>query len=166
MLEVSSHALALHRVDGTEFDAVVFTNLGRDHLDLHGSTEEYFRAKARLFQRASLRSAIVNTDDPYGRLLADVIAGNDDIRVVELSLDDVTDIEVSSAAHSYRWRGLDVRVPDRRAVQRDELAECPRDRGRARRRSSGRRRRASPTSQAIPGRFESVDAAATRSVSA
>ncbi len=51
VLEVSSHALALHRVDGTEFDAVVFTNLGRDHLDLHGSTEEYFRAKARLFQR-------------------------------------------------------------------------------------------------------------------
>ena len=52
MLEVSSHALALHRVDGTEFDAVVFTNLGRDHLDLHGSTEEYFRAKARLFDSA------------------------------------------------------------------------------------------------------------------
>ncbi len=49
VLEVSSHALAMHRVDGTEFDAVVFTNLGHDHLDLHGSQEEYFRAKARLF---------------------------------------------------------------------------------------------------------------------
>ena len=54
VLEVSSHALALHRVDGTEFDAVVFTNLGHDHLDLHGSQEEYFRAKARLFSPALL----------------------------------------------------------------------------------------------------------------
>ena len=51
VMEVSSHALALHRIDGTVFDAVVFTNLGRDHFDLHGSTEEYFRAKARLFDR-------------------------------------------------------------------------------------------------------------------
>ena len=49
VMEVSSHALALRRVDGTRFDAAVFTNLGRDHLDLHGSVEGYFRAKARLF---------------------------------------------------------------------------------------------------------------------
>ena len=48
-MEVSSHALALHRVDGTRFDAAVFTNLGRDHLDLHGTIEAYFRAKAALF---------------------------------------------------------------------------------------------------------------------
>jgi UDP-N-acetylmuramoyl-L-alanyl-D-glutamate--2,6-diaminopimelate ligase len=111
VLEVSSHALALHRVDGTEFDAVVFTNLGRDHLDLHGSTEEYFRAKARLFQGRFAPLAVVNTDDPYGQLLADVVGGNDDIRVVEVRLDDVSDVEVSSDAHSYRWRGLAVRVP-------------------------------------------------------
>jgi len=111
VLEVSSHALALHRVDGTEFDAVVFTNLGRDHLDLHGSTEEYFRAKARLFESAFAPLAVVNTDDPYGRLLADVIASSDDISVVEVKLEDVTDIEVSSAGHSYRWRGTSVRVP-------------------------------------------------------
>ena len=48
-MEVSSHALALHRVDGTRFAAAVFTNLGADHLDLHGTAEEYFRAKASLF---------------------------------------------------------------------------------------------------------------------
>ena len=48
-MEVSSHALALHRVAGMRFDVAVFTNLGRDHLDLHGSIEAYFRAKARLF---------------------------------------------------------------------------------------------------------------------
>ena len=50
VMEVSSHALALHRVDGTRFDAAVFTNLGRDHLDLHHTVEEYFRAKASLFR--------------------------------------------------------------------------------------------------------------------
>jgi len=111
VLEVSSHALALHRVDGTEFGAVVFTNLGHDHLDLHGSTEEYFRAKARLFQRRFSPLAIVNVDDRYGRLLADVISDAGDMRVVEVRLDDISNIEVSSAAHSYRWRGTDVRVP-------------------------------------------------------
>ena len=63
-LEVSSHALALHRVDGTEFDAVVFTNLGRDHLDLHGTQEEYLRAKARLFDASFSPLAVVNVDDP------------------------------------------------------------------------------------------------------
>jgi UDP-N-acetylmuramoyl-L-alanyl-D-glutamate--2,6-diaminopimelate ligase len=115
VMEVSSHALALHRVDGTEFDAVVFTNLGRDHLDLHGSTEEYFRAKAQLFDRRFAPLAIVNTDDTYGRLLADVIAGRNDahdrMRLVEVGLDDVTDVSVSSDAHSYRWRDMTVTVP-------------------------------------------------------
>ena len=71
VLEVSSHALALHRVDGTRFAAVVFTNLGHDHLDLHGSQEDYFRAKARLFSPDFASIGIVNVDDPYGQLLAD-----------------------------------------------------------------------------------------------
>ena len=48
-MEVSSHALALHRVDGTRFAVAVFTNLTRDHLDFHGTMERYFEAKARLF---------------------------------------------------------------------------------------------------------------------
>ncbi|HSP27545.1 MAG TPA: Mur ligase family protein, partial [Ilumatobacteraceae bacterium] len=74
VLEVSSHALAMHRVDGTEFDAVVFTNLGHDHLDLHGSQEEYFRAKARLFSPVFSNLGVVNVDDPHGRLIADTSA--------------------------------------------------------------------------------------------
>ena len=123
VLEVSSHALALHRVDGTEFDAVIFTNLGRDHLDLHGSTEEYFRAKAQLFDVRFAPLALVNTDDPYGRLLADVIAGTDGLRVVELSLDQVSDIEVTTSTHSYTWRGRRRRGAHRRPLQRHELAQ-------------------------------------------
>ena len=47
VMEVSSHALALGRVDGIAFDVVAFTNFGRDHLDFHGDLETYFEAKAR-----------------------------------------------------------------------------------------------------------------------
>jgi len=112
VLEVSSHALALHRVDGTRFDAVVFTNLGHDHLDLHGSHEAYFRAKASLFDPSFAPLGLINVDDPHGRLLADTLSSiADRFRVVPLSLDDVADVEVSAASHSYRWRGHRVEVP-------------------------------------------------------
>lgn len=80
VLEVSSHALALHRVDHVDFDAAVFTNLHRDHLDYHKTPEGYFQAKARLFSllgRADSskkrRSAFLNADDPaFDRLSARV----------------------------------------------------------------------------------------------
>ncbi len=110
VLEVSSHALALHRADGTEFDAVVFTNLGRDHLDLHGSQEEYFRAKARLFDPAFSPLGVINVDDPHGRLLADSVAA-DDFRIVTVSQEQLTDVEVTASAHRYRWQSIDVAVP-------------------------------------------------------
>ncbi|HEY0511066.1 MAG TPA: UDP-N-acetylmuramoyl-L-alanyl-D-glutamate--2,6-diaminopimelate ligase [Thermoanaerobaculia bacterium] len=70
-MEASSHALAMGRVDGAEFDAAVFTNLTRDHLDYHRDFEDYFAAKRRLFDRLKPgRRAVVNLDDPYGRRLA------------------------------------------------------------------------------------------------
>ena len=70
-LEVSSHALALQRVEQISFDAVVFTNLTRDHLDFHGDMASYFAAKRRLFEMADETApAVVNVDDPYGRTLA------------------------------------------------------------------------------------------------
>jgi UDP-N-acetylmuramoyl-L-alanyl-D-glutamate--2,6-diaminopimelate ligase len=70
-MEVSSHALALHRVDGIEFDVAVFTNLTQDHLDFHGTLDAYRDAKARLFRllasgQKSRRTAVVNRDDPAG----------------------------------------------------------------------------------------------------
>ncbi len=114
VLEVSSHALAMHRVDGTEFDAVVFTNLGHDHLDLHGSQEEYFRAKARLFSSEFSHLGVVNIDDPYGRLIADSSASDvigREFRVVTYSTHDVSGVEVTAAAHRYVWRGRRVEVP-------------------------------------------------------
>ncbi|WP_432496259.1 UDP-N-acetylmuramoyl-L-alanyl-D-glutamate--2,6-diaminopimelate ligase [Kineococcus gypseus] len=69
-LEVSSHALALHRVDGLVLDVAVFTNLSQDHLDFHGSMEEYFAAKARLFTPAHARHGVIAVDDAWGRRLA------------------------------------------------------------------------------------------------
>lgn len=69
--EVSSHALLLGRADGVIFDVGAFTNLSQDHLDLHGSMEEYFAAKARLFDGRS-RRAVVVVDDEWGRRMASV----------------------------------------------------------------------------------------------
>jgi UDP-N-acetylmuramoyl-L-alanyl-D-glutamate--2,6-diaminopimelate ligase len=71
--EVSSHALAMERVWGCGFDVAVFTNLQRDHLDFHGSFEEYFAAKRRLFEgtgRGAPRIAVLNHDDAHAHELA------------------------------------------------------------------------------------------------
>jgi UDP-N-acetylmuramoyl-L-alanyl-D-glutamate--2,6-diaminopimelate ligase len=68
-MEVSSHALALHRVDALHFAGAVFTNLTQDHLDFHGTMEEYFLAKRRLFT-ARPGVSVLNLDDPYGARLA------------------------------------------------------------------------------------------------
>lgn len=68
-MEVSSHALDQGRVDGVQFDTAIFTNLTRDHLDYHGDMQSYAAAKQKLFDVASLKHAIVNSDDDYGKEL-------------------------------------------------------------------------------------------------
>ncbi len=81
-MEVSSHSLALHRVDGVEFDVAVFTNLTQDHLDFHGTFASYLEAKARLFRglgvgavKAGPKAAVLNADDPHvERLRAETTA--------------------------------------------------------------------------------------------
>jgi UDP-N-acetylmuramoyl-L-alanyl-D-glutamate--2,6-diaminopimelate ligase len=106
VIEVSSHALALHRVVGCRFALAVFTNLGRDHLDLHGTIDRYFAAKTRLFQPALSAQAVVNVDDPRGRQLV-AEAG---VPMTEFSLRDVSGLEVTPTSHRYTWRGVDIRV--------------------------------------------------------
>jgi len=78
VMEVSSHALEQHRVDGCRFDVGLFTNLTRDHLDYHRNMESYLASKKRLFSELLVtdkikprRQAVVNIDDPYGRQIAD-----------------------------------------------------------------------------------------------
>lgn len=107
VMEVSSHALQLHRVTGTRFRLAVFTNLGRDHLDLHGTVERYFAAKAMLFDPVLSDAGIANVDDMHGRLLVDASP----IPMVGFSLDDVSDIVVTPSSHEYMWCGRRVSVP-------------------------------------------------------
>lgn len=73
VMEVSSHALALGRVSGVEFDTAVFTNLTQDHLDFHKTFENYLAAKCKLFEQVSApnqvkdnKGAVINIDDSYG----------------------------------------------------------------------------------------------------
>ena len=80
-MEVSSHALVMHRVMGTNFKISGFTNLTQDHLDFHGDMESYFKAKAALFQYGLTETAVINIDDVYGARLAKSI----EIPVVTIS---------------------------------------------------------------------------------
>ena len=107
VVEVSSHALDLGRVDGARFAASVFTNLSHEHLDYHGSMEEYFAAKARLFDgRTAI--AVINTADRWGRTLAGLAAGTTGA-VVEWQPDDVGEVSVNERGLSGVWRGRRVR---------------------------------------------------------
>ena len=106
-MEVSSHALAMHRVDGIEFAVAVFTNLGTDHLDFHGTPEAYFSAKALLFEPVRSRRAVLNVDDIRGRLLRDAAQ----IPVVSVSLDDVDELRTDAAGTTFDWRGVRVHLP-------------------------------------------------------
>jgi UDP-N-acetylmuramoyl-L-alanyl-D-glutamate--2,6-diaminopimelate ligase len=86
-MEVSSHALAQARADALAFDVAVFTNLTQDHLDFHGTFEEYRRAKRRLFELLSRspkprRTAVVSADDPAGAAMVDAL----DVAVITFGL--------------------------------------------------------------------------------
>ena len=66
VMEVSSHALVMNRMEGSHFAIAGFTNLTQDHLDFHGDMESYFMAKAKLFSLEFADQAFINIDDPYG----------------------------------------------------------------------------------------------------
>ena len=89
VMEVSSHALALGRVDAVVFDVAAFTGFGEDHLDFHGDVESYFEAKALLFTSERTRRAVISVDDPRGEVLLSrlSIAG---VPAVTVSLADPT----------------------------------------------------------------------------
>jgi UDP-N-acetylmuramoyl-L-alanyl-D-glutamate--2,6-diaminopimelate ligase len=104
-VEVSSHGLALHRVDGTRFEVAVFTNLGHDHLDLHGDLESYFAVKASLFSPQRCALAVVNVDDAHGRRLAD------QVQVPVVTFSSASTPSGTSSAPRRRaadWRAVDV----------------------------------------------------------
>lgn len=107
VMEVSSHALALERVNGCHFALSVFTNLGRDHLDFHGSLERYFAAKASLFSPELSVRGLSNGDDVHGRLLADAAS----IPMHTWSREDATEVTVGLDHLEFTWRGRRVQMP-------------------------------------------------------
>ncbi len=106
-VEVSSHALALHRVDATWFAVGVFTNLSRDHLDLHGTEDDYFAAKARLFEPERCAVAVINADDVRGRQLAAQVS----VPVRLFSMHDAADIVLDARSATFTWHGQRIRLP-------------------------------------------------------
>ncbi len=93
VMEVSSHALSLGRAEGTEFAVAGFTNLSQDHLDFHADMEEYFAAKARLFDGRA-RRAVVVVDDSWGRRLAEAVGP--------------AAVTVSTTGAPASWRAVDI----------------------------------------------------------
>lgn len=106
VLEVSSHALAMHRVDAVRFEVAAFTNLSQDHLDFHGSFEAYGAAKKRLFTALVPRQVVVHIDDPFGAALA----GELDRPVLRCSKDGVLEAEVHASAWTADRDGLTAKV--------------------------------------------------------
>lgn len=110
-MEVSSHALELHRVEGTHFAATIFTTLGQDHLDFHGTMDRYFEAKAKLFDPTLTPIAVVNLDDPYGVRIASRVLDTDAIELHGFRLEDAEGLVVDGPRSRFRWRGRDVVLP-------------------------------------------------------
>jgi UDP-N-acetylmuramoyl-L-alanyl-D-glutamate--2,6-diaminopimelate ligase len=91
-VEASSHGSAFRRLDRVRFDALAFTNLSQDHLDLHGTMEEYFQAKRRLFTGPQPPPAAVNVGVPWGKRLADELAGLHRAPLVTFGLDEAAEV--------------------------------------------------------------------------
>jgi len=103
VIEATSHGLALHRVDGCEYDIAALTNIGRDHIDFHGTHEEYREAKARLFEmldesvdKGVQKTAVINADDATetffrghtkARVITYAIGASSDVRGVDITAD-------------------------------------------------------------------------------
>ncbi len=109
-MEVSSHGLELHRIDGTRLAVAVFTNLSRDHLDFHQTMDAYFTAKARLFSSAFTDRAVICTDDEWGRRLVGLVDGRPGVDVIPYAAADATDVELGPTGARFRWRGLPVQL--------------------------------------------------------
>ncbi|MDE0065284.1 MAG: UDP-N-acetylmuramoyl-L-alanyl-D-glutamate--2,6-diaminopimelate ligase [Acidimicrobiaceae bacterium] len=150
-MEVSSHGLAQRRVDGCRFTVAAFTNLGSDHLDYHGTIEEYFAAKRRLFSPELSDLAVVNVDGEFGSRLADEIT----IPTVRVGAHLVGSLRFEHCMNRFRWREREVQLPlagefnVANAVMAAEIAVAL---GQA----PGDIAEALATTPSVPGRFEVI----------
>jgi UDP-N-acetylmuramoyl-L-alanyl-D-glutamate--2,6-diaminopimelate ligase len=110
-MEVSSHALALHRADAIHWAVAIFTNLTQDHLDFHDDMDDYFAAKRRLFEAAP-QVAVVNVDDPHGAQLAASVDG-----AITVAIDNpsatlrATDVVLGRAGSTFSVGGVELTAP-------------------------------------------------------
>jgi len=106
-MEVSSHALALDRVEGFYYDIAVFTNLTQDHLDFHSDMESYYQAKKKLFRDHIKQggTAVINIDDPWGMRLAEELR---DVRRVTFGGNGRSMVRIMN--HSCTWGGTEVEI--------------------------------------------------------
>ena len=113
-MEVSSHGLEQHRVDGIDYDMAIFTNLTHEHLDYHGTMENYFAAKAKLFTNLEEENtAIINVDDPYGKRLTEMTKA----RVVTYGLQEKADYQAINlqlfkdhTVFTLKYHGFDYKI--------------------------------------------------------
>jgi UDP-N-acetylmuramoyl-L-alanyl-D-glutamate--2,6-diaminopimelate ligase len=157
-IEATSHGSALGRLDQVRFRALVFTNLTQDHLDFHGTLEEYFHAKRRLFTETRPPAA-VNVGDEHGRLLAEELRGQNALLTFGLSDDaelHADDLELGPRGARFRADGIELETRLRGrfnvenvlgAVAAARLLEIPDDAI-----AYGVREL-----RGVPGRFEAVD---------
>jgi UDP-N-acetylmuramoyl-L-alanyl-D-glutamate--2,6-diaminopimelate ligase len=118
---VSSHALALKRVDGIRFAAAVFTNLTRDHLDFHTDMEDYFAAKRRLFEMLPAAApAVINADDPRSASLVDVVT-----RPVTYGITRTADVSPGPLAFTLHGLDFEIRSPHGTVQVRSRLVGKP-----------------------------------------
>lgn len=103
-MEVSSHALELHRVDGTRFEVGVFLNLTPEHLDFHRTMDAYHAAKARLFTGELIDRAVVLVDDEAGRRIAAAAT----VPVERCSVADARNVRLAAEGSRFAWRDIEV----------------------------------------------------------
>ena len=116
-MEISSHALDQQRTDGLLLDVAVFSNFSQDHLDYHGSMDDYFAAKSRLFELLETQggkkktTAVINTDDPYGQRLVDEF--KDRLYLLTYGHGVHADMRIGREVQTVRGTEFDIRFKDR-----------------------------------------------------
>lgn len=135
VFEVSSHAVALHRTDGIEFNVLVFSNLSQDHLDFHGTMENYFQAKADAFRRMAENYlpdpsgkkkppvALINADDNYGKRLAKELSEkyHDRLRIFTFGMGYGLDFRASDIRAERRGTSFSLQATGRKYLVRSPL---------------------------------------------
>jgi UDP-N-acetylmuramoyl-L-alanyl-D-glutamate--2,6-diaminopimelate ligase len=108
-MEVSSHALHQHRTDAVNFAAAIFTNLTPEHLDYHRTMEEYFEAKALLFEPGRVPVAAINRGDGWGQKLLSRLEGGE-TRLEAFSVDDALELQMEPGRSTFKWCGRTVTI--------------------------------------------------------